>query len=339
MNIWLFGEIFFILVLTLCLFLYSEKAKLSKKYIFIFTFILLIVLLNVLLVDFHSIKIVIFFYLIYLSYTFPSAAAKLFLLILIVLTTIDIYINGYDSKLSAIPFILIFSLLPYIIGIKRNSSIKLRMFFLIFVILELAQGILFDYRGSIIAGLFALLFLAATVKYRRRLVKIFCFFPVIHIVGMSSFLFLLALGYDLPLTLSNIERSSMVSWGVSNFMDYLLIGPGQSVFQTYAGELKTLYGFTDNIPSDPHSFIFQIFIFGGGSLAIVSYVFLVTKIIKINRIIEPQFHYYLFAVLPLFITFTLHPFSADSRLVVAVSFGLILSLLKGSKLNQSKALV
>ncbi len=335
-NLWLFGEIFFIIVLTVFLFFNYEKAKLFKKYIYISIFALLIVSSNILLVDFDSVKIIVFFYMIYLSYTFPSTAAKLYLLILIILTMVNIYINGYNSKLSAVPFIIMASLWPYIIGAKHNISIKFRILLVGFVILEIVQGMLFNYRSSIIMGLFALLFLAINVKYRRYLVKVFCLFPVIYIAGMLSFVFLLTLGYDVSVTSSNIERSSMVLWGVTNFMDYLLIGPGGLVFQEYGGELKELYHLSRDIPSDPHSIILQMFILGGGMLAIASYAFLVIKVIKINRIIEPQFHYYLFAALPLFLIFAMHPFNADSRLTVAVLFGCILSLLKGSRLKLDK---
>ena len=325
MNIWLYGEIFLVVVLTIFLCANFKKIKTNGKAACLWLFVIFIIALNFIFGDTDVIKIAIYFYLIFLSYKFPSIGTKLLLLMLIVFTLFNLFSYGYNNKLSAIPFILIISLIS-IVKPRHEMSKQMLLIFLLFVMLELLQSVLFHYRGSFILACVSLLYFVFRSKYKKHLISVVCIFPVLYILGMLCYSFLLVAGYDLPVSISNIERSSMVLWGAYNYSDYLIIGPGQEVFQNIGGKYKLIFGFSDEIPSDPHSFIIEIFILSGGLVSVICYLLFIIKVNKINRIINDGYHYFMFIAIPLFLTFSMFPFNAHSRVITAVLFGLILSL-------------
>lgn len=324
MSIWLFSELLIVAVLSFYAFLRIKHVKIYLRYFIFFVFIVSIVLLNIIFRDYEVLKIIIYFYVIFLCYTFPVQAARLLFLILIVFSVSNVITDGY-GKLTAVPFLLIVSLLPYMRVKIENINILLLT---CIILLEITQSVLFQYRGSLILSVLFLLYIYSSHNYKKRLINVLCLFPVLYIVAMMSYILLLTYGYDVPISASNVERSSMVSWGVYNFAEYFVIGPGKDLFQISGGDVKSEFLSTNTIPNDPHSFIVSMFVLGGALLSISWYVFFIFKVFKINKIILVTWHHYLCIAFPLFIVFSMYPFNSYSRMVTAVLFGLILSLPK-----------
>jgi len=324
MGIWLYAESFIVILLTFYAFLLKENTKFYLKYSVFVVALICVLLLNIVLRDNEPIKIAIYFYLIFLSYSFPVTASRALFSILMIFTTINIAGEGY-SKISAIPFILIITLLPHM---KVKLGHYYVLLFTVFAFLEILQSAVLKYRGSLLLALALLSYLYISYKYKKHLINMLVYFPLFYLFGMMSYILSISLGYDLPITASNVERSSMIIWGIYNFIDFPIIGPGKELFQMGAGGLKSNILFSELIPNDPHSFIISIFILGGSLLSIVWYIFSVFKVRHINKIINKSMHHYLCVAFPLFITISMHPFNSYSRMITAILFGILLSLSK-----------
>ncbi len=128
-------------------------------------------------------------------------------------------------------------------------------------------------------------------------------------------------GFGFDLSISNVERSSMVMWCVDNINNYWFKGPGVNNFIDGA----SLYMYGDLLretPNDPHSVFLKIFV-SSGTIIMLIIIYLLLKLILMS--VKNNLNLDLFVIfLVIILGVSMGTFSADTRIIVGLSLGILL---------------
>ncbi|EFA9054883.1 O111 family O-antigen polymerase, partial [Escherichia coli] len=176
-----------------------------------------------------------------------------------------LYLKTFD-KFSSFPFtffILLFYLFRLGIGnlpVYKNKKFYALIF--LFILIDIMQSLLINYRGQILYSVICILILVFKVNLRKKIPYFFLMLPVLYVIIMAYIgfnYFNKGVTFFEP-TASNIERTGMIYYLVSQLGDYIFHGMGTLNFLNNGGQYKTLYGLPSLIPNDPHDFLLRFFI-------------------------------------------------------------------------------
>ena len=252
----------------------------------------------------------------------------IFSLLTVIVTTLY---DGY-SKSSVIPTALFFVLIKLLNGKGNLKELNYKeiLILILFIFLDFFQGILISSRTTIIISMLSLMVLP-TLYVRKWLSRMLIFAPCIYI-GVLSFYYLFSMVNNIPQTISNIERSSMIYWCVSNFSHYLFYGPGVDVFKNGA-ENFMFSSFRRIPPNDPHSPFLMIFVSCGFLNTIIIYIYYSRLVLSFSRL-----YHHVFPMLILIycsVEISLQTYSSDTRILLGVLLGVTLSLNRNNQKNHT----
>ena len=322
-NFWLFGEF---LVLSILLFQFIlMKSNVVRPVLDFKSRCLLFSGFIVLVSTFYywpvdAVKMVIYMSMIFLSYKLPKSALIIILALLLIESLLSI--NVFD-KYNRIPFFLIAAIVVAVFDFETKTKKEVTVVLALFA-LSLVTAVEYQSRTEILSLFLFLFVLLFSGRAKSSLINVVIALPIAYIV-FSFLYYQLADIYDLEVSISNVERSTMIFWGVENFFsfEYLLKGPGREAFQIES--MRYLFhNVKDEVATDPHSMIVNTFISMGSigtALISITYFYLLFSIKKRN--LKPVDVYLL---VKLSFVVSLATFSAENRVLSAILLGYLMSL-------------
>ena len=269
---------------------------------------------------YDAVKMVLHISLIFLSYKLPRSALLIILVLLVIESLLSI--NVFD-KYNRIPFFLIAAIVVAAFDFETKTKKEITVFLVLFA-LSLVAAVEYQSRTEILSLFLFLFVLLLSGRAKSSLINVVIALPIAYVV-FSFLYYQLADIYDLEVSISNVERSTMIFWGVENFFsfEYLLKGPGREAFQIES--MRYLFhNAKDEVATDPHSMIVNAFISMGSigtALISITYFYLLFSIKKIN--LKPMDVYLL---VKLSFVVSLATFSAENRVLSAILLGYLMSL-------------
>ena len=280
-------------------------------------------------------KIIIFLMFIIMSYSYPKQALWILLSFLIITDVIDIaFISGYQ-KTTQIGFVFICTIFflakNYAQLQHRKTGFTILM---IFILLEAMQGMYFSSRTTAVFSillLFYLLFLP--IKIQQKCNYWLVYLPFIYICGMAIY-YKYAESYGLALSLSNVERSSMIMWCVDNLGKYFFVGPGVDSFIEGATAYK-FGGIMGETPNDPHSVLMRIFITSGSLSCCLFFLFYIRPL-RYLSLIKTLNPYVFILYLKVMLLLALGTYNASTRVIVGIGIGVLFNFISVSRVGVLK---
>ena len=318
-SFWAAGEIISLIILTSKGIYHFRQLKFKITHLLLLLSFFCVVILNAYYGSAESLKVILVVLYVFLVYNFPKFAIKVFILIYTSVIASNIFILGEFSKANQYDFIVIFTLF-LISKDKLNLSKGVILSYFVLIVFELMQSFYFSSRSNLLF-LFMLLFgLFSSNIVRSNTCRFLPYIPAVYI-GVMYFYYVSAFTYNLPITLSNVERSSMIAWCIENFTNYIFIGPGDSIFIEGAKNMM-FAGLSRDTPNDPHSVFLRLFVSLG---AIVSSL-IFALFFKITRKFRVIFKSPVLMVIyiNMIIVLTLGTFTADTRVLIGLFTGVLM---------------
>ncbi|CFV22454.1 hypothetical protein [Yersinia pseudotuberculosis] len=317
----------FSLILSLVNF-YKLKVNLSNFFCMFFIVVILFSSFIFTKNDYFTglIKIISFLFLIYFGYVCQRKAALVIILVLLISSMLSYITNWQLDKYSIFPI----SFVTLLLASFFDRVGKSKYILMLFILLDLTQGIYTEYRGQLIYNIIVLVFLIFNISMRRRVASIFLvtslgYICILYFIGYSYFS-----SYNLIFspTASNIERSSMIYWSVNHIPDFLFSGPTVELFEANSGDYKSLYSMSQRVPNDPHNFLLMMYIYIGFIPAFFIFIFIFIFIKKgENKYnVEKTNNYMALATFQVILLFSMHPFNSFSRIIVGITIGIFIAL-------------
>lgn len=279
-----------------------------------------------------GIKIGVFVSCLYLASVYPRYCMYLLVCLLSVGFVLDNIVSGaFDPKhvgsnanqLLPIPFLAIgFGLILY----NKKKHVNVWLLYSAIAI-EVIFATIFGVRGSIVGAAIILVILhsrrASTyfIKYAQWIPFGYLLFVVFSFYSIITKLSLV------PVTPSNIERSSMISSAIFYFPDYVLTGP-RGEFDRLAGPASSLAGlelYVNDKGVDPHCFILSFWRDEGAVLTLLwllPWFFYWKSVKRLFIYIEGAHSRVVLGMLTIAVVqFSLSPPSTGMRLLVALTMG------------------
>ena len=248
-----------------------------------------------------------------------------------------LYLKTFD-KFSSFPFtffILLFYLFRLGIGnlpVYKNKKFYALIF--LFILIDIMQSLLINYRGQILYSVICILILVFKVNLRKKIPYFFLMLPVLYVIIMAYIgfnYFNKGVTFFEP-TASNIERTGMIYYLVSQLGDYIFHGMGTLNFLNNGGQYKTLYGLPSLIPNDPHDFLLRFFISIGVIGALVYHSIFFVFFRRISFLLyernAPFIVVSCLLLLQVVLIYTLNPFDAFNRLICGLTVGVVYGFAK-----------
>ncbi|EEX6025036.1 O111 family O-antigen polymerase [Escherichia coli] len=248
-----------------------------------------------------------------------------------------LYLKTFD-KFSSFPFtffILLFYLFRLGIGnlpVYKNKKFYALIF--LFILIDIMQSLLINYRGQILYSVICILILVFKVNLRKKIPYFFLMLPVLYVIIMAYIgfnYFNKGVTFFEPAA-SNIERTGMIYYLVSQLGDYIFHGMGTLNFLNNGGQYKTLYGLPSLIPNDPHDFLLRFFISIGVIGALVYHSIFFVFFRRISFLLyernAPFIVVSCLLLLQVVLIYTLNPFDAFNRLICGLTVGVVYGFAK-----------
>ncbi|EHL0210551.1 O111 family O-antigen polymerase, partial [Escherichia coli] len=204
----------------------------------------------------------------------------------------------------------------------------------LFILIDIMQSLLINYRGQILYSVICILILVFKVNLRKKIPYFFLMLPVLYVIIMAYIgfnYFNKGVTFFEP-TASNIERTGMIYYLVSQLGDYIFHGMGTLNFLNNGGQYKTLYGLPSLIPNDPHDFLLRFFISIGVIGALVYHSIFFVFFRRISFLLyernAPFIVVSCLLLLQVVLIYTLNPFDAFNRLICGLTVGVVYGFAK-----------
>jgi len=323
-SYWNYGEVFFIVFLFFKIISTPQKIVFNLKKAIIALVFVVIVLIQSYFTGFDVIKVSLIIFYAYAAYIFPRYTLKLYLYIYFSVLLLNVFFQDF-SKANQFDFVFI-SALFFVLKGKFEFNKQVVIFFIVVFLLEFLQSYLFSSRSHLLYAFLALIYFIFPF-IRNMYVKAFPYFPFAYILIMT-FYYIYAIELGLPITISNVERSSMIYWCVSNLQEFLIFGPGADAF--IEGSKNSMFsGFHRITPNDPHSVFLFCFVTLGSVLTLILVAFYLHflskfKVLSFSPILMSI---YLYLVLLLSVA----TFTSDTRIALGLSIGVLYYFSKSVK--------
>ncbi|MFK8258256.1 hypothetical protein ACFL9S_10770 [Erwinia sp. AnSW2-5] len=285
---------------------------------------------------FGVVKLAMCCFLIYFSYHFSRYSPMILVFFLIACSIQSFFVTGHLDKFSFLPV----SFISLILVSVYSKGDNLKGLLVLCILIDVLQSVYTSYRGQILFCILAFFCIFLKFSIKRRMTLVFVAVPlsylsVMYLLGLYFF------SYREPIlsaTSSNIERSSMIYWGVNKFYDFLVSAPTVTFFQENAGQYKAVYLMNPAIPNDPHSFLIMLFVFFGFIPTVMIFLFLIRMVSKTTQRISfipgRRADFVSLAFLQAIIIFSMHPFNSFSRVFFSLTFGVFLAFGSGKYFNE-----
>lgn len=245
--------------------------------------------------------------------------------------------NG--NELLPIPFTLI--ICAFLLS-RRDSHINLAHI-LVVVSIDVFCAFILDARAASISALLVTI-LVLSPKSARIFLKYGQWIPFIYLsIVLISYYSMLSKYDFIPVTPSNIERSSMIFAAVSHFFDYPFMGP-RGEFDQMAGAITKIFNwqlYKDTGGVDPHFFFLSLWRDNGAILTllwVIPWFYYWHVLNKMNIRFDETRMRVVFGLLAIStVQFCTTPPSTGKRLLVALIMGAVMGFAKQRLLVNSKS--
>lgn len=239
---------------------------------------------------------------------------------------IDLGLLG--TKYLALPFILTACGL-FFIRIRKTQSY---LILYVATFFEIVYAVYVGARGMAFSAILAII-LAYSIRASRLFIRYGKWMPFLYWLSLVLVYYGLFMDIELvPISASNIERSSMVVATIENFFGYMISGPKEG-FDSLVDPVINVFNFQhyDNVKGiDPHSFLLSLWRDEGAifSLLWVFTWFIYWKKLKALQlsILEKKNRIAIAMLAIAVVQFSLSPPETGARLTVALIMGLVLGI-------------
>ncbi|QWZ54144.1 hypothetical protein [Aeromonas sp. FDAARGOS 1402] len=331
-----FGEYFSFISLVL-MFVYGCRkdnvVKVKKSLVSVFIIYITFSVFNIYEYGFlDSSKTLILLVFIIVAYSYPKQSLWVLFVFLLFTSIADIlFISGY-IKTTQIQFIFIYAVFFLAKNHGNEQSQKVNIFGISFLIfLEISQGVYFSSRSAAVFSLLFFIYIyVLPEKVKKKFIYWLVFTPFIYIGGMI-FYYKFAESSGLPISLSNVERSSMIMWCFDNLLKYFFVGPGVDSFIYGVNDYKFagIYGET---PNDPHAVLMRVFITSGTFFSCLFFIFYVWPLRHLSLIDKINPYVYII-YLKIVLLLSLGTFNSTTRVIVGIGIGVLFNVIYTSKIR------